>query len=132
MHRAITLLLGSVLAAAPAIAAPAPEAKLAKALEGRVAGEPVDCIDLDRVRGTTIIDGTAIIYDAGRTLYVNRPRSGASSLDQWDILVTKTHNNRLCSIDTVDLRDRSTQSLSGVLFLDEFVPYRRVEAASAD
>ena len=133
MHRAITLLLGSVvLAAAPAQAAPDPEAKLAKALEGRVAGEPVDCIDLDRVRGTTIINDTAIVYDAGRTLYVNRPRSGAGSLDQSDILVTKTHNNRLCSIDTVELRDRSTRTFSGVVFLDEFVPYERVESAFAD
>lgn len=133
MRTAFALLLGSLaFTASPAQAAPDPEAKLAKALEGRVAGEPVDCIDLYRMRGTTVINDTAIIYDAGRTLYVNRPRSGASSLDQSDILVTRTHTNRLCSIDTIQLHDRSTRTFSGVVFLDQFVPYRKVESASAD
>ena len=140
MTRALSLLLGSaLLAAVPAQAAPDKaelrakhEAELAEILKGRVAGEPVDCIDLHRVTSSRIVDGTAIVYDAGRTLYVNRPRSGAESLDDWDILVTRTHGNRLCSIDTVELRDRSSQFFSGVVFLDEFVPYRKVESASAD
>ena len=117
------LLVPALVQAAPRLA---PEEQLARALEGRVAGEPVDCIDLHRIRGSRIINETAIIYDAGGTLYVNRPRAGADSLDQWDTLVTKLHDTRLCSIDTVHLFDSSSHMTTGFVFLGDFVPYRKV------
>jgi hypothetical protein len=101
------------------------ETKLAKALEGRVAGTPVDCVNLRQVRSTTIIDGVGILYDTGPTIYLNRPRSGAKSLDKWDTLVTKLHTSELCSIDTVHLYDSGTRMQTGFVFLGEFVPYRR-------
>ena len=119
--------------AAPAIAAKAsPEQKLARELEGRVAGDPVRCINLRNVRSTRIIDDTAIVYDAGSTLYVTRPRGGAESLDSWDILVTKLHSSQLCSIDTVHLHDAGSRMLSGIVFLGDFVPYRKVKANGTD
>ena len=104
----------------------APEAKLAKMLDGRVAGEPRDCIFLPSIRGSRIIDRTAIVYDAGRTLWVNRPRSGAESLDDDDILVTNLHGSSLCSIDIVQLQDRYSNFYSGFVGLGEFVPYKKV------
>ncbi len=103
-----------------------PEAQLARELEGRVAGEPVDCISLRQVRSSRIIDDTAIVYDAGSTIYVNRPRAGAESLDRWDILVTRLYSDRLCSIDTVRLVDQGSRFETGFVFLGDFVPYRRV------
>lgn len=103
-----------------------PEAQLARALEGRVAGKPVNCISLRQVRSSTIINDTAILYDMGETLYVNRPRAGAGSLDSWDILVTRTFSDQLCSIDTVTLYDSGSRIPGGVVFLGDFVPYRRV------
>ena len=72
----------------------APEAKLAKMLDGRVAGEPQNCIYLPTIRSTRIIDKTAIIYDAGRTLWVNRPRSGAESLNDDDILLHQVRGDQ--------------------------------------
>ena len=107
-----------------------PEAKLAKMLDGRVAGEPQDCIFLPSIRGSRIVDNTAIVYDAGRTLWVNRPRSGAESLDDDDILVTRLHSSSLCSIDIVELHDRYGHFYSGFVGLGEFVPYRKVTSAS--
>ena len=108
----------------------APEAKLAKMLDGRVAGEPQDCIYLPSIRGSRIVSKTAIVYDAGRTLWVNRPRSGASSLDDDDILVTNLHGSgsQLCSIDIIRLHDRTSFFYSGFVGLGEFVPYRKVAA----
>lgn len=120
--------IGATLAAGPAGARDrrSPEQQLAHAVEGRVAGEPVDCIDLHRVRSTQIIPGTAIVYDAGGVVYVNRPRNGADSLNDWSTMVTRLNGtNRLCSIDTVQLIDRGSHMLGGVVFLGEFVPYRR-------
>ena len=129
MRLSLPLLIAAIgLAAAPASAAPrlSPEAKLARAIEGRVAGAPVDCILLRDIRGSRIIDRTAIIYETvGGTLYVNRPDAGASSLDNHDVLVTKTSIGQLCSIDVVQLYDSSTQMPTGTVFLGEFVPYHR-------
>lgn len=127
-------LIPTILTAAALIAGPAaasarenipPEAELAKLLEGRVAGEPRDCIRLHAARGSTIIDETAIVYRIGSTLWVNRPEGGARSLDDDNILVTRLTGSRLCSIDTVELRDRSSYMYSGFVSLGEFVPYRR-------
>ena len=106
------------------------EAKLAKLLEGRVAGEPTDCIYLPRVRNSTIINDTAIVYDAGSTIYVNRPRGGAYGLDDDDIMVMDLNGSgsSLCSIDVVRLHDRTSFFYSGFVSLGEFVPYRRVSS----
>ena len=133
MRKALLALAAAAIAAVPAQAetytASKGEAKLARALEGRVAGEPVDCIDLRRIRSSRIIDGTAIVYDTGRTLYVNRPESGAEALDDWDVMVVKPFSSRLCSIDTVRLHDSGSRFMNGIVFLGEFVPYDRVRTA---
>ena len=127
--------IATIIAAAAVIAAPAtareklsPEAQLEKLLDGRVAGEPQNCIQLTGSNSTTIIDRTAIVYRIGSTLWVNRPKGGAESLDDDDILVTKLTGSQLCSIDTVQLRDRTSQMYSGFVSLGEFVPYRRPKA----
>jgi hypothetical protein len=131
MRNATLAILGILaLAAAPAQARVgaerAGEVKLAQALEGRVAGEPVNCINLRNIRSTRIIDRTAIIYEAaGGTLYVNRPDAGQESLSNWDVLVTRTHSPQLCSIDVVDLYDGGVRMPRGVVFLGEFVPYEK-------
>lgn len=103
--------------------------KLAKRLDGWVAGTPVDCISMPMISSSQVYDKTAIVYDAGRTLYVQRPRSGAESLDDDDILVTKLTSSQLCSIDTVQLRDRSSGFMRGFVGLDKFVPYTRAPKA---
>ena len=129
MKKLIPLIAASVaLSLTPAQAAREPvdrEAELARALGNRVAGEPVDCIDLHRVRSSRVIDDTAILYEVGSTIYVNRPNAGAESLNRWDTLVTRTPSTRLCSIDTVRVVDLTSNMMTGIVFLGEFVPYRR-------
>lgn len=118
----------ALVAAMPASASSTDGAgALARALEGRVAGEPVSCISLNGVRNTRIIRNEAIVYEVGSTLYVNRPEAGAESLDPWDTQVTRTHANRLCSTDTVRMIDPHSRIMTGIVFLGEFVPYRRIE-----
>ena len=113
------------LLATPAIAAKKDaETRLAERLEGYVAGEPVDCIDTHRVRSSTIYENTAIVFDAGSTLYVNRPENGARSLDRSDIMVTRNYTTQLCDIDTVQMHDTSG-FWTGSVFLGKFVPYKR-------
>jgi hypothetical protein len=133
--RNLLLTMGALIAAAAPAQAAKPfdgEAELAKAIAGRVAGKPVDCVNLRDVRSSRIIDHTAIVYDTGNTLYVNRPRAGRESLDQWDVLVTKTFSSELCSIDVVQLWDSGSRMQSGSVFLGDFVPYKRAPKPAAD
>lgn len=102
------------------------EAELAKMLEGRVAGKPVNCLSNTSLDNSTVIDGTAIVYRSGSKLYVNRPRSGAEQLDDDEILLTKLYGSQLCSSDKIDLIDRSSRMWSGFVLLGEFVPYTKV------
>ncbi|GAA0295400.1 hypothetical protein GCM10009087_01440 [Sphingomonas oligophenolica] len=131
MRRFSTLLIAATLlgTSAAAIAATPDnsknEAKLAAALAGRVAGKPVNCISLSTIRSSQIIDHTAIIYESGSQLYVNRPRIGADSLDSDDILVSKTYGSELCSLDTINLVDRASHFSHGFVGLGEFVPYTK-------
>ena len=128
MRKLIPLLIGAAfLAAAPAHAAKATgEERLAKLLEGRVAGEPVSCIDTHRIRSSRIIDRTAIVYElSGGQLYVNRPEAGASSLDRFDVMVTRQFASRLCDVDVVELVDSGGRMTTGLVFLGDFVPYAR-------
>lgn len=129
MRKLIPLLAGTLLLGGVAQAKPQDrEAELARAIQGRVAGEPVQCIDMHRVRSSRIITDTAIIYDAGSVIYVNRPENGADQLNQWDTMVTRTPSTRLCNVDTVTMVDRASRSFTGVVFLGDFVPYRRVRS----
>lgn len=122
------------LAAVGMLAAPAavsakgpkltPEQKLEKLLEGRVAGKPVSCISLSTARESRIFDKTAIVYESGSTIYVNRPKH-ASSLDDDDVMVTETHGSQLCRLDVVRMHERSGMWYNGFVSLEDFVPYRK-------
>ena len=72
-----------------------------------------------------VIDKTAIVYDRGNVIYVNRP-SNADSLDSDDVMVTKLHGSQLCRLDVVRTHDRSSFFYTGFVGLEDFVPYRRV------
>ena len=128
--RSIAVAALAILAAAvPAIAAApslSPQARLDRMLAGRVAGKPVDCINLRDIRSSEIIDRTAIVYRTGANrLYVNIPRGGLNQLDRDDILVTRTISSQLCSIDTVGLLDRGSRFQTGFVSLGDFVPYAK-------
>ena len=127
MRKILLTLAAAATLAAPASASPRlhGEAQLAKILEGRTAGAPVDCIDLSRVHSTEIVDRTAIVYDAGRTLYVNRPRAGAESLDRGNTMVLNLFDRQLCRIDAIQMYETGVRFFKGSVFLGDFVPYTK-------
>lgn len=132
--RAVPHALTAILilaAASPGWSAPKPpkinpkgEAKLAHFLEGRVAGEPVDCIDPRSADEVQIFDGTAIVYRmGGGKLYVNRPLTGAGALE-YDVMVSsRTYEARLCKNDMMIVTEPGSRLPSGALSLGPFVPY---------
>lgn len=129
LMRAVSLALAALTlaVAGPALADNlSQEQKLAKALDGRVAGEPVDCIMQHQIRSARIYDHIGILYEMNNGVYyLNKPKSGAESLDWTDIMVTDTHSNQLCSIDIVKLVDSGTHMQTGFVGLDKFVPYTK-------
>lgn len=123
--------LAVVSAALPATAAPRPggEAEIAKALAGRDAGKPTDCILQRAIRSSRIVDRTAILYEMNDgTIYLNRPDAGADFLSGDVALITDTHSDQLCSIDIVRLYDTGARFERGSLGLGPFVPYRKPNA----
>lgn len=125
---ALVLAAGAAMLTGPALQARerlTGEQQLAKLLEGRVAEKPVSCIPLYRTSDTRVIDKTAIVYDQGNVIYVNRPRY-PDSLDSDDVMVTVLHTSQLCRLDTVRMHDRSGFWFTGFVGLEDFVPYRRV------
>lgn len=124
---AATLLGASAIEAKPKLT---PQQRLNKLLEGREAGKPVHCISNFDTRDMQVIDGVAIVYGWGNTIWVNVP-SNAKDLDGDDILVTRTSGSQLCDLDIVHTVDRTGHFTTGFVSLGEFVPYRRVEKVAA-
>ncbi|MDF4004715.1 hypothetical protein P3W33_15040 [Luteibacter sp. PPL552] len=117
------LALAAVLVGPAWAAKDDPAESLDRITQSRVAGTPQRCISLFQGSNTQIVDKTTIAYRVGNTWYVNQLKSGASSLDDDDILVTRTFGSQLCEMDSVDLIDRYTRGYRGFVILGPFVPY---------
>lgn len=128
---ALALAAAALVAGGGAVQAKAkltPEQRLEKLLDGRVAGKPTSCISTADSRDMEIIDGLALVYRSGNTVYVNRPRN-ADQLDADDILVIRTSGSQLCRLDMIHTVDRVGHFTTGFVNLGDFVPYRRVQPA---
>jgi len=101
------------------------EERLAKLIEGKVAGEPEACIHAPNSMQLEVIDKTALVYKSGSTIYVNRP-ANAKDLSSGDVLVIDRLAHQLCKTDMVQTRSQGSMSFyTGSIFLGEFVPYRK-------
>ncbi|MCP5395342.1 MAG: hypothetical protein H6918_01165 [Sphingomonadaceae bacterium] len=95
--------------------------RLDKLLEGRVAGEPQDCIFLPRTNyHLQVLHRTALVFGRGKTIYVNYTES-PEFIDRGDPIIFKGMANRLCDYDTA----------SQGIMLDKFIPYTRVSEPEA-
>ena len=129
MKTLATLLAGAALALAGTTAALAKsaeenEAKLARMIEGRTAGEPVNCISALQSNRIEVIEHVGIVYDAGNTIYVARP-TDPRQLGRDDVVVIERFGGRLCANDVIRTVDRYQGFTTGAVFLDEFVPYTK-------
>lgn len=103
-----------------------PEAtqKLANALAGRTAGQPVDCIN-ERSKMQVVDDGTILFRDRG-IVYVQRPHGGCYGLTSGMSLVRAAFGTtRICSGDINQIVDVRTGFGTGACTYSEFIPYRK-------
>jgi len=106
---------------------PRGEAKLAQALAGKVAGQPVSCLPHYRTNQMEVIDRDTLLYRDGRTSYVqhtnghcypNGPRGG------YYLVTRQFGSSGLCRGDIAQVVDSSSQSFAGSCSFNEFIPYR--------
>lgn len=137
MNKLATIVSGAAAVAALATVVPAAvahakgptlaergEARLARMIEGRTAGEPVQCIHAPRSTKLQVIEKVGVVYDAGDTVYVARP-TNANALGGNDALVIERLGSQLCTSDMVRTFDRYMGNVTGVVFFDKFVPYAK-------
>ena len=140
-HAALALIAGASLAiCAPAVAqdeqpedaAPKEmtkgEKRLAKLLEGRVAGEPRTCINHRPTQRSRTIDKTAYVYGSGNTIYVQRTKN-PKQIDDREVLITQRFGgtSQLCRQDIARVMDPVSGIFAGAVFFDDFIPYTRVK-----
>lgn len=107
------------------------EKRLAKLLEGRVAGEPVRCIRTFPNLPMQTIEKTAYVYGRGDTIYVQRTQN-PEDIDESDALVTRRFDaTQLCRLDQMTTIDRVLGFFTGAVFFEDFVPYTRVKDDNA-
>ena len=133
IKRLATAVAALTILAAPSAHADEPaeltkvEAELAKIIGDRVAGEPESCIQTVGSLSLMQIDDTALVYRRGDTIWVNYTRT-PEAIDDSDYLVIERFNSMsLCRTDRVRTATRSGNFMSGIIFLDDFVPYRKTE-----
>ena len=118
-------LIGAPIASLSA-AKMSPQDKLAKLTAGRVAGKPVDCINLGITNNESQkIPGIGMAYRQGTTWYVSRFKDGCPDLREDTVVVTKLHSSQLCRGDIADLRMIPPNMPVGSCVFDSFVPYRK-------
>lgn len=130
----VSAIAAGTLLAAPAVGQDAQsegQAELAELLEGRVAGEPQSCVRTYPNTHINIIDGTALVIERGSTLYVNIPQH-PESLDDDDALKIRRTGSQLCRSDIVTTFDSTGGFYTGNIFLNDFVPYEKVENEEAE
>jgi hypothetical protein len=131
MKALLLTLAGAALAfAGPAVASGSGvnargEARLAHMLEGRTAGAPVSCINTMRSSDMEVIDGVAVVYKAGQTIYVARPTDPKMLGRNDAVVIDRFSPTRLCVQEPMKTIDRYAHYQTGVVFLKNFVPYTK-------
>lgn len=101
------------------------EAKLAKALDGKVAGKPVSCITLRDVDSMQVYGERTLVYRMNSKLsYRNDPYGGCPGLNNSRTLITRTPTGQLCRGDIARVADLAAGFEMGSCALGDFIPYR--------
>lgn len=120
-----SLLLATALIAAPALAdSPATTEVVEKALAGKVAGDPKNCLTRFEAQRMQVLDGVLLFRVNRKLAYVN-DMNGCSTLRRDDILQTNLYgSSQLCRGDIAQIIDRTGGFGRGACTFGDFVPYR--------
>lgn len=124
---ALAAALVGAAAPGPVQHSPEAQAKLDKALAGRVAGEPVRCLKSDHTNSPIGIDDSVMLFKDGPRIWRNDLKSGlqCGNLGGRRSLMSRGTNIQLCSGDTVVIVDLNDGSGVGGCILGDFTPYTK-------
>ena len=131
------LMIASVaLAGCGTMAPPEPrtakqEIQLRKALAGKVAGKPVDCLPSFSQSNMEVVDDNTILFHDGRNrVFVQSPRGGCSPLGSggYTLVTTLRGSSSLCRGDISRVVDLSAGMTAGSCSMDSFIPYVKPKA----
>lgn len=104
---------------------PKQSAKLEKALEGKVAGEKISCINREPQTSLTIISNKVLLYRVSKRLvYKNALIGSCSGLTYGDTMIVRSFGSQLCRGDLATSANLMTGMTTGACALGDFVPYR--------
>lgn len=122
--RIVTVCLAALLAGCTAPPA-APSNHAISELAGRTAGAPRRCVQTVPNESFRIASPNALIYGAGRTIWLNVPPGDCRGLRESDVLVTTPVNGQYCRGDLVRSVDRYSKIPGPGCRLGDFIPYTR-------
>ncbi len=126
---AVAMLLGGCAqnAAMEATAQERADRELAAALEGRVRGEPVDCVSASGLEAPRIIDRDTLLYrPVSDTVWRNELPVGCTPLRGGSpTLIVELHGSQLCRNDSFRVLEQGASIPSVSCRLGQFIPYRR-------
>ncbi len=115
---------GALAVLASAAPAATRDDDLARALAGRIAGRPVDCVNTQGTTGPQIIDDHTILYrESGRRIWRNDLPDACPSLRPMTTIVTRVYGGQTCRNDTFRTLDSGSSIPSGLCRLGSFTPY---------
>lgn len=121
---ALTLLCGA------AAQKPPKQDPLARALAGRVAGKPTDCINPQFADGPQIIDDHTLLYrESGRRMWRNDLPAACPSLRPLATIIVKMYGGQLCRNDTFRVLEPGSRIPSAICRFGDFTPYDKPKGA---
>ncbi|MCM8557912.1 hypothetical protein [Sphingomicrobium sediminis] len=103
-------------------------ATLEDELEGLVAGEPQNCLDINSTSRSQVIDEKTILYRRGSVRYLQVFDNRCPGLgDFGNALVIEPFGGRICSNDTARIVDTSSGIPGGICAFGPFIPYREAD-----
>ncbi len=93
-------------------------------LAGRIAGAPVQCIDIRQNGGPQIVDSQTILYrPSGRRIWMTGPVGACPSLRPFDTLIVDVYSGQLCHNDRFRTVSAGMSIPSASCRFREFTPY---------
>ena len=100
-------------------------ATLARELDGRVAGAPVNCIGNSASTRPMIIDSHTILYRDGGRVYRNDVVGSCPRLTPYNTMIVEVQGGQLCRNDRFRVLEPGTTIPGPYCRLGQFTPYER-------
>jgi hypothetical protein len=99
--------------------------ELAVLLAGRAPGPAQSCVSETGTTALRVIDSRTIVYERGRTVWVNRLRADCPGLRADDPLIIKSTGSGYCRGDQIRSFEPYRSVPGPLCVLGDFVPHRR-------